>query len=163
SRPASSCGGWTTTRSSYRDPAAPSAATTSCRRNSPPWSRRRTRASGPRALSATTSGRVSPWRCSRARAAENPSRSMKITGRNIASFLSGTDGAVAAALFYGPDTGLVKERADRLAAAIVGDLADPFRVSELTPERLRDEPSLLSDEAAALTFGGGRRVVRLRG
>jgi DNA polymerase-3 subunit delta len=87
---------------------------------------------------------------------------MKITGRSIDSFLSG-DGAVAATLFYGPDTGLVKERADRLTAAVAGDLADPFRVSELTPERLRDQPSLLSDEAAALTFGGGRRVVRLRG
>jgi DNA polymerase-3 subunit delta len=87
---------------------------------------------------------------------------MKISGRSIESFLHGADETVAAVLFYGPDAGLVRERADRLTAAVAGDAADPFRVAELTAERLRDQPSLLSDEAAALSFGGGRRVVRLR-
>ena len=87
---------------------------------------------------------------------------MKVSARNVEGFLAGVDESVAAVLVYGPDTGLVRERADRLAAAVAGDAADPFRVSEVTPERLRDQPSLLVDEAAALTFGGGRRVVRLR-
>jgi DNA polymerase-3 subunit delta len=87
---------------------------------------------------------------------------MKIAARNIDSFLDGVDDAVAAVLLYGPDAGLVRERADRLAAAVAGDAADPFRVSEVTSERLREQPSLLADEGAALTFGGGRRVVRLR-
>jgi DNA polymerase-3 subunit delta len=87
---------------------------------------------------------------------------MKIAARNIDSFLDGVDDAVAAVLLYGPDAGLVRERADRLAAAVAGDAADPFRVSDVTAERLREQPSLLADEAAALTFGGGRRVVRLR-
>jgi len=87
---------------------------------------------------------------------------MKVTGRNIESFLRSADASVAAVLFYGPDAGLVRERADRLTATVAGDAADPFRISELTPERLREQPSLLSDEAAALSFGGGRRVVRLR-
>jgi DNA polymerase-3 subunit delta len=87
---------------------------------------------------------------------------MKISARNVEGFLAEVGEPLAAVLLYGPDAGLVRERADRLAAAIAGDAADPFRVSELTPERLRDQPSLLVDEAAALTFGGGRRVVRLR-
>jgi DNA polymerase-3 subunit delta len=87
---------------------------------------------------------------------------MKIAARNVESYLVGVDESLAAILFYGPDTGLVRERADRLAAAVAGDASDPFRVSEVTPEGLRDRPSLLADEAAALTFGGGRRVVRLR-
>jgi DNA polymerase-3 subunit delta len=87
---------------------------------------------------------------------------MKVTGRNVESFLRGVDAAVAAVLLYGPDAGLVRERADRITAAVAGDAADPFRVSEVTPERLRDQPSLLTDEASALSFGGGRRVVRLR-
>jgi len=77
---------------------------------------------------------------------------MKISGRNIESFLRGADETVAAVLFYGPDAGLVRERAERLTAAVAGDAADPFRISELTAERLRDQPSLLSDEAAALSF-----------
>ncbi len=88
---------------------------------------------------------------------------MKIASRNIESFLDGTHDGLAAVLIYGPDAGLVRERADHLAAAVAGDASDPFRVSDIaTPERLREQPSLLMDEAAALTFGGGRRVVRLR-
>ena len=57
---------------------------------------------------------------------------MKVTGRNIESFLRGVDAAVAAVLFYGPDAGLVHERADRLTAVVAGDAADPFRVSEVS-------------------------------
>lgn len=87
---------------------------------------------------------------------------MKITGRSIESFLRGVDDSVAAVLFYGPDAGLVHERASLLTASIAGDAADPFRVSEVTPDRLRDQPASLSDESAALSLGGNRRVVRLR-
>jgi DNA polymerase-3 subunit delta len=87
---------------------------------------------------------------------------MKIAARSIENFLVGPDDSVAAVLLYGPDSGLVRERADRLATTVAGDAADPFRVSEVTSERLREQSSLLADEAAALTFGGGRRVVRLR-
>lgn len=65
-------------------------------------------------------------------------------------------------LLYGPDGGLVRERATRLAAAIAGDAADPFRVAELTTAMLRDDPARLSDEANAMSLTGGRRVVRLR-
>src|SRR5262245_17810443 len=114
------------------------------------------------ALSATTFAHASRSRCSRKSTPDDRRRPMKVTGRNIESFLRGVDAAVAAVLLYGPDAGLVRERADHLTALIAGDATDPFRVSEITPERLRDQPSLLSDEAAALTFGGGRRVVRLR-
>jgi DNA polymerase-3 subunit delta len=87
---------------------------------------------------------------------------MKIAARGIEAFCRNLDAKVAAILFYGPDAGLVHERADRLAAAMAGDAADPFRVSEVAAARLREEPSALADEAAALSFGGGRRVVRLR-
>ncbi|MGH6934268.1 MAG: DNA polymerase III subunit delta [Dongiaceae bacterium] len=87
---------------------------------------------------------------------------MKVTSRGAESFLRGVDGKIAAILFYGPDAGLAHEWADRLTASVAGDASDPFRVSELNPARLREEPSCLADEAAALSFGGGRRVVRLR-
>ncbi|MGH6959861.1 MAG: DNA polymerase III subunit delta [Dongiaceae bacterium] len=87
---------------------------------------------------------------------------MKIQARSVDSFLRRIDAKISVILLYGPDGGLVRERADRLAVSIAGDAGDPFRVSEITAARLRDEPTLLADEAAALTFGGGRRVVRLR-
>jgi DNA polymerase-3 subunit delta len=65
-------------------------------------------------------------------------------------------------LIYGPDGGLVRERAIRLTTATAGDAADPFRVAELTAAMLRDDPARLSDEANAMSLTGGRRVVRLR-
>ncbi len=87
---------------------------------------------------------------------------MKISGGNVDAFLDRVGDDLAGVLIYGPDGGAVRERADRLAAAVAGAPADPFRVSEVTAEGLRDRPSLLADEAATLTLGGGRRVVRLR-
>jgi DNA polymerase-3 subunit delta len=87
---------------------------------------------------------------------------MKIKGNDVESFLGSFGEDIAGILLYGPDTGLVHERADRVVATVAGDASDPFRVSELTPDRLQDQPTILADEGAALTFGGGRRVLRLR-
>src|SRR5262245_27650081 len=149
-------------RSSPQDSAEQSAATISWPRSSPRWCRRTMHAFAAPAPSVTKLAHASRSRCSRKTTPDGRRRPMKVTGRNIESFLRDVDAAVAAVLLYGPDAGLVRERADRLTALVAGDATDPFRVSEVTPDRLRDQPSLLSDEAAALTFGGGRRVVRLR-
>lgn len=87
---------------------------------------------------------------------------MKITGRAEA-FIARPDPALAAILVYGPDAGLVRERFHALTKAVAGALDDPFRVSEISAETLREDPARLGDEAAALVFTGGRRVVRIRG
>jgi len=71
--------------------------------------------------------------------------------------------SLAAALIYGPDQGMVRERAGRLAKTVVPDLNDPFRVAELDEAALDADPTRLWDEAAALSMIGGRRVVRVRG
>jgi len=70
---------------------------------------------------------------------------------------------LVAVLVFGPDQGLVRERAERLAKTVVPDLADPFRVSELDDATLGGDPARLADEAASLSMLGGRRVVRVRG
>lgn len=85
---------------------------------------------------------------------------MKLTARQIDSFLKAP--STPCVLLYGPDSGLVRERAERLAAQAAGDAADPFRVAELAAATLREDPARLSDEANALSLTGGRRVVRLR-
>jgi DNA polymerase-3 subunit delta len=69
---------------------------------------------------------------------------------------------LVAVLLFGPDQGLVRERAERLAKTVVSDLRDPFRVTELDDATLGTDPARLSDEAAALSMTGGRRVVRVR-
>jgi DNA polymerase-3 subunit delta len=68
-----------------------------------------------------------------------------------------------AALFYGPDQGLVHERAEKLAATVVPDPRDSFRVAEIDGAGLLDDPPWLTAEAAAIAMTGGRRVIRVRG
>lgn len=85
-----------------------------------------------------------------------------LKGRAIKAFLEKRDPDIAAVLAYGPDAGLVRARAVALAGSIVKDLHDPFNVIELSDADLKDEPSRLADEIAALSFAGGERVVRLR-
>jgi len=68
-----------------------------------------------------------------------------------------------AALIFGPDQGLVRERAEGMARAVVPDLSDPFRVVELGESALTSDSGRLFDEAAAISMLGGRRVVRVRG
>ncbi|MBF0306054.1 MAG: DNA polymerase III subunit delta [Alphaproteobacteria bacterium] len=87
---------------------------------------------------------------------------MKIPARGVESFVRGPDPKMRAVLVYGPDLGLIAERLDRMTRAVVPDPADPFRITELPAAGLKDDPARLADEAAALAFGGGRRVVRIR-
>jgi DNA polymerase-3 subunit delta len=87
---------------------------------------------------------------------------VKITGARVESFLGRPDPAISSVLLYGPDEGLVRERATRLVASVLDDPKDPFGLSELGLDAVRAEPALLVDEARALCLTGGRRVVRLR-
>ena len=65
-------------------------------------------------------------------------------------------------LVFGSNTGLVRERADRAAKAVVPDLNDAFRVADLGADVLRKDPARLGDEVGAISMFGGRRVVRVR-
>lgn len=87
---------------------------------------------------------------------------MKLTANRIEPFLKAPDPAARAILVFGPDCGLVRERVDRLVRSVVADPKDPFRIAELSPAALKDDPARLADEAAAIAFTGGRRAVVLR-
>jgi DNA polymerase-3 subunit delta len=87
---------------------------------------------------------------------------MKIPANRLAEFLRRPPPEMRGALLYGPDAGLVRERADLLTAAICGNLKDPFRISELSASILAADTARLADEVAAMSLVGGRRVVRIR-
>lgn len=92
---------------------------------------------------------------------------MKIAAGQIERFLARPDGRVPegpvrAVLVYGPDQGLVRERADAIMRWAVSDLGDPFRVAELAGAALRSAPARLLDELLARSLTGGRRAVRVR-
>ncbi|MDA1089131.1 MAG: DNA polymerase III subunit delta [Proteobacteria bacterium] len=88
---------------------------------------------------------------------------MKISGAGIQSFLRNPGADTAAILLFGPDRGLVRERARDLAKTAVDDLSDPFRVVEVTGLDLKSDPPRLLDEAAQLSMTGGRRVIMVDG
>ncbi len=92
----------------------------------------------------------------------SPDADVKLPPNRLSEFLRKPPPEFRAVLFYGPDTGLVRERADRTTAAICPDLKDPFRIAELSTSALAADPARLSDEIGALSLVGGRRVIRIR-
>lgn len=86
---------------------------------------------------------------------------MKVGGSRIAAFVRKPETEVI--LVYGPDDGLVRERADALVVGAVDDPSDAFRLAVLDAQAVAADPARLVDEAAALSLSGGRRAVRLRG
>jgi DNA polymerase III subunit delta len=88
---------------------------------------------------------------------------MKLGGRRAQAFVARPDTNQPIVLLFGPDIGLISERAHAIVTALVPDIHDPFAVSELTGAGLAADPARLSDEARAMTLGGGNRVVWLRG
>jgi DNA polymerase III subunit delta len=88
---------------------------------------------------------------------------VKLASSRIAEFLGRPDPEIRAVLFYGPDAGLARERAETIGRRICPDLNDPFRVADLSPSVLATDPARLADETAQLSLTGGQRVVRVRG
>ena len=87
---------------------------------------------------------------------------MKLAAGRVEGFLHRPDPDIRAVLLYGPDAGLVRERADALGRSISPDLRDPFRVADLTGAALAADPARLYDEAAPISLMGGKRLVRVR-
>lgn len=86
---------------------------------------------------------------------------MKISGSRLTSFLRQPNPDIAGVLLFGPEQGLIRERAENIAKTVVEDLSDPFRVVEFSGAALKADPPLLVDEAAQLSMTGGRRVIRV--
>lgn len=78
------------------------------------------------------------------------------------AFLKAVPKDIRAVLFFGPDEGLVRERAQNLAKATVPDIADPFNVSDIPADLLKTDPARLADDMGAQSLMGGRRLVRVR-
>jgi DNA polymerase-3 subunit delta len=86
---------------------------------------------------------------------------VKLAAGRVESFLRRPDPAIRAVLLFGPDAGLVRERADALGRTVAPDLHDPFRVADLNGAALAADPARLYDEAAQISLMGGRRLVRV--
>jgi DNA polymerase-3 subunit delta len=75
------------------------------------------------------------------------------------AFAARPDPARPIVLVFGPDAGLVRERAERIIRASVDDPRDPFALAHLDGDELASEPSRLAEEAHTVALFGGRRAV----
>jgi DNA polymerase-3 subunit delta len=85
-----------------------------------------------------------------------------LRGKDIDAYLARPDPGRPIILLYGPDAGLVRERAEALLASAVDDPKDPFSLVRLDGDELAAEPSRLVEEAMTIPLFGGRRAIRVR-
>jgi len=85
-----------------------------------------------------------------------------LKGAEIEAFVAKPGAKHSIALVFGPDAGLVRERADAIIAKSVDDLNDPFSLARLEGDSLTDTPSRLVEEAMTIPMFGGRRAIRVR-
>lgn len=81
---------------------------------------------------------------------------------DVERFLARPDPKVRAAVIYGRDMGVVRERAQVLARAVAERPDDPFDVALVTDGDIDRDPARLEGELAAQSLMGGRRLVRVR-
>lgn len=86
---------------------------------------------------------------------------MKLAWKEIEPFVKSPNPKARAILIYGPDDGLMRERASSIGKSIVADLNDPFNVTALSGDALSDDPARLSDEAKSMSMMGGARLIRI--
>jgi DNA polymerase-3 subunit delta len=78
---------------------------------------------------------------------------------DVDRFVARPDPARLIMLVFGPDAGLVRERAVALVRASVDDPNDPFQLVRLDGDDLAGEPTRLLEETNTIPLFGGRRAV----
>jgi DNA polymerase-3 subunit delta len=85
-----------------------------------------------------------------------------IKAADAEAYVARPDPARPIALVFGPDAGLVSERAGALVRAAVDDLNDPFALVRLDGDGLAADPARLVDEAGTIPLFGGRRAIWIK-
>jgi DNA polymerase-3 subunit delta len=85
-----------------------------------------------------------------------------VKAADVDRFIAKPDPGRPIVLIYGPDAGLVHERAEALAKASVDDTGDPFAFVRIDGDELAGNPSRLVEEAHTVPLFGGRRAVLVK-
>ncbi|HMA71380.1 MAG TPA: DNA polymerase III subunit delta [Xanthobacteraceae bacterium] len=81
---------------------------------------------------------------------------------DVERFVARPDPGKPIVLVFGPDAGLVRERADALIRSAVDDPRDPFGLARLEGDALADAPERLVEEAHTIPLFGGRRAILVK-
>ena len=82
-----------------------------------------------------------------------------IKTRDAERFLSTLPEDIFLFLVYGPDAGMVRERALSIIDKRIEDRRDPFQFVQLSGDAIASDPLLLLDEANTTPLFGGRRAI----
>jgi DNA polymerase-3 subunit delta len=85
-----------------------------------------------------------------------------IAAREVDDYVAHPNSRHSVVLVYGPDLGLVRERARAVLKAGGADPSDPFSTVTLEGDLLASDPGRLADEARAIGLFGGKRIVHVR-
>ncbi|MBL0403548.1 DNA polymerase III subunit delta [Microvirga aerilata] len=69
------------------------------------------------------------------------------------------DPRIGVFLFYGPDMGLINERARAVAERSVDNPSDPFQLIRIDGDDIASDPGRLADEAGTMGLFGGKRAI----
>ncbi|GAB4523273.1 MAG: DNA polymerase III subunit delta [Roseibium sp.] len=78
---------------------------------------------------------------------------------DIDRFIASPPDTGGVVLIFGPDSGLVSERATRLVAKASESDSDPFNLVKIDASDLSSDPTRLIDEVLTVPLFGGRRIV----
>jgi DNA polymerase III subunit delta len=81
---------------------------------------------------------------------------------DVESFIARPDPGLPVVLVYGPDAGMVSERAAALVRTFVDNPSDPFALALLGGEALAEMPERLVEEAHTVPLFGGRRAIHVK-
>ena len=87
---------------------------------------------------------------------------MKAKPYQVTSLVPQIQNGFKGALIFGPDFGVVQELSEKIASFIVPNISDAFSVVKLTPQKIKEIPSILIDEGNAQGLFGGRKVLWLK-
>lgn len=87
----------------------------------------------------------------------------EIKSHEFEGFLQRSAAAYSLFVIYGPDRGLVSERASQIAAKSGVALDDPFSLIKLDIGDLQKDPGRLMDEAGSIGLFGGEKLIWIRG
>jgi DNA polymerase III subunit delta len=85
-----------------------------------------------------------------------------VKANDVDGALRRPDPRIGVFLFYGPDIGLINERARAVAERSVDDPADPFQMIRIDGDDIASDPGRLADEAGTMGLFGGRRAIWIK-
>ena len=86
---------------------------------------------------------------------------MILRNKQADDFIKSPNDDMHGILIYGQDNGLINHRTKALINHYVKDQNDPFLLSKINSDQLKDDPGLLADELNTIGLSNDKRVILL--